>query len=151
MTTSGGKGSPTKKAAPKKATGAAAPADDLDEMSDRLLAEVSLAGAPAMKEFHQLSRRDRADLTAQIAAIAPAMDAFQASLSAGGANDPNSLKIAADAARFYADAEDILRTLAVDPDSFTRWASGSRDEELLALFAQFVRSFSSGEANSSST
>jgi hypothetical protein len=114
--------------------------------SDELIAGVSLDGAPQLAEMHQLNRRKRAEIVQAVEAMLPTVTNLQA---AGG---PTGTGVGAGALMaLVADAEDLLVTVAVNEDVFRVWAAKADDLQLLALFAKFAGSMSSGEANSSSS
>jgi hypothetical protein len=118
----------------------------LQAFSDKVLAEVAVDSLPRILEFHQVNRRRRANLTHQITALLPRTAAIQ-DVSKQPTTD---LAVAGDVMDFFADVEDLLATIAVDPDAFREWSTTAEDIQLLALFAQFVGSFTSGEAKRSS-
>jgi hypothetical protein len=140
----------------KAAPGAAAaesPSSASDEgYSDRLLEDIAaeMVNAPKMRAFHQLNRRKRAELTDLVLELMPRITRFQALQD----SSPSGLDLGAGGAEvmhLLADLEDVLTLIAVDPAEFATWAQDADDRHLLALFATFARSFSLGEASSSST
>jgi hypothetical protein len=147
--------SPARKRAAKKGPTAAkrsapAPAQE-DGYSDELIAAVDLDGSPELVELHQLSRRQRAETMAQISTAMPRLVQLDAALKSGGGLDAGDLTQTAAILAIVADAEDILASAAVSKDEFYAWAAEADDLQLLALFAKFARSMSSGEASGSSS
>lgn len=139
---------PAKKAGAAKAAASAAQPEE-DRFSDELLGEVDLDGVPPIREFHQLNRRRRATLTRQLSNLLPGLTRYEQMLGTGVVAG-DSL-VAADGMEFLADVEDMLATLAVDPEALRLWAQTAEDTTLIALFARFARSMNSGEAKSSSS
>lgn len=144
---------------PKKAAAtrpAAAPAGDsadvaADAYSDQLLAEVNSDLLPPMREFHQLDRRRRAQLTRQLTDLLPRLEPLVAAVDSGADTEHLMKHNAADVLELVADVEDFLAIIAIDPDAFRIWAQTADDLQLLAVFLRFVKTFDSGEAGSSSS
>jgi hypothetical protein len=120
--------------------------DDLDSFSDDILAEIDESRLPVLVNAHQMNRRQRAELLRKVQELIPRTAVIEAALKTGDAAKVDQGVLA----EFLADTEDVMATVAVSQEQFRAWALTAGDMELLGLFARFTKSFTVGEAPSSS-
>lgn len=138
-------------------------AEDKSDVVERLQAEAAdmertepPAGAPALKEFHNLPRKIRAEVADSIAALMPQVNKFADAPTpdpekATEADVMVALDQVGDMYRMLADIEETLTKVAVEPEPAAAWMAAASDQDLMQLFGYFAGGFSLGEASSSSS
>lgn len=125
----------------------------MTDVADRLQAEAvgellgMPEGAPRIREFQQLRRREKQRLSAVLAELMPKVEALQGASSVGKA-EGEALRMVSDLNGLFADMEDFCLLIAADPALMDLWVRDASEADLLAVFSTFTAGL--GEAESSS-
>lgn len=134
----------------KKTTRTVDVEQDVDEttLSQTIAAEAAPParpqGAPSLKPFSLLTRRQRAQFQEAWSRSLP--ESMLARLAEGGSTNLSIEQIGMRAAfNITADQQDALTLVAIDAEKFVEWAEAQDDDTISALFAWYQATQASGE------